>query len=137
MSNDFSTSQTRTFISKLNPESPPFEPSSYYQHIQEASQPKISSGNHLHIQPITNGHQDNQNYYSTTIQRVEPSEHVAPPTHFIQETIPHNQYSTVSSHIQPVNIPIEEEENKEEDITNQSTSFNTEASVNEKLDELK
>lgn len=84
--------EKRIFISKLNPESPPFEPSTYYQHIQE-------------VQPITNVH---QNYYSTTIHSIEPSEYIPTQIHYIQETKPNYQQSTTSSHIEPVNISYEE-----------------------------
>ena len=112
MTDDFPAYQQRTFISKLNPESPPFLPSSYYQHIQEVSQPKISSDNHLHIQPITNNHHNNQTYHSTTIHPIEPSEYVPTQRHYIQETIPDHQHSIVSSHIEPVNISYDKQEEK-------------------------
>jgi hypothetical protein len=124
MTDDFPAYQKRTFISKLNPESPPFLPSSYYQHIQEVSQPKISSENHLHIEPITNDHHNNQNYHLATIYPIEPSEHVSTQRHYIQETTPDNQHSIVSSHIEPVNISYDDQEEK---ITH----------VNEKPDEIK
>jgi len=106
--------QKRTFISKLNPESPPFEPSTSYQHIQEVSQAKFISKDNLHIQPITNGHQNNENYYSTTIHSIESSEHIPTQIHYIQETKPDYQQSVTSSHIEPVNISYDDK--KEENI---------------------
>ncbi|CAF4871150.1 unnamed protein product [Rotaria sp. Silwood1] len=110
MDDEFPTdfpSQTRTYISVLNPEATSFEPSSYSQHIQEVSKPKSFSednNHHLHIQSTTNDQYDNENYYSTTIHSIEPSEHISSQTHFIQETITNNQHPTSSYHIEPVNI---------------------------------
>jgi len=145
--------QKGTFISKLNPESPPFEPSSFYQHIQEIPQPKSTSentNNHLHIQPITNEHQDNENYYSTTIHSIEPSEYISSQRHYIQETKPDYQQPTTSSHIEPVNISYDDKKeenqnqisfqqsNNEEVLTtinDNQTSFHTQ--LNEKPNELK
>jgi hypothetical protein len=139
MSDEFSSDfpyEKRMFISKLNPESAPFLPSSYYQHIQEVQQPTFSSEdhkNHLHIQPIVNGHDD---YNSTTIYSIEPSEHLSSQTHYIQETEPNNHYySTTSSHIEPVNIsdaePLTETKQEDDDTSN------TEHNLGEKPDELK
>lgn len=119
--------QKRTFISKLNPESPPFQPSSYYQPIQEVSQSKlISENNHLNIQPITNGYQ--QNYNSTSIQSTEPSEYIPSQTHFIHETKSEYQQSTISSYIQPVKMS--EEENKNQ-ISFEEILDNTDRQSNE------
>ncbi|CAF4070693.1 unnamed protein product [Rotaria sp. Silwood2] len=170
MDDEFPTdfpSQTRTYISILNPESSSFEPSSYSQHIEEVSQPKCSSENnnhHLHIQPTTNDQYDNQNHYSTSIHSIEqPAECISSQTHFIQETISDNQHSTSSCHIEPVNIchndqfkqPIfqtKEEEDyydeKNEQSTNEISSqqsininneeiINNETNLNETPDELK
>jgi hypothetical protein len=150
LSVDFSD-QKRTFISKLNPESPPFEPSYYYQHIQEISQPKFSSEdnqNHLHIQPIKNDHQNDQNFHSTTIHSIEPSEHVSSQIHYIQETIPDYQQPRISSHIESVNVSYDDkkEENidqisfqqsNNEEVLNTNndnqTSFDTQSNLNEKF----
>jgi hypothetical protein len=100
--------QKSTFISKLNPESPPFQPSSYYQQIQEVSQPNFTS-HHLHIEPITNSHQDNENYSSTTIHSIEPTEYTSSQRHYIQETTSdHQQPTTTASHIEPVDQSLTE-----------------------------
>ncbi|CAF1038675.1 unnamed protein product [Adineta steineri] len=99
--------EKRTFISKLNPDSPVFYPSSFYHHIQEVTQPEFSfkdNNNHSHIQPITNGYHEHENYYSTTIHSIEPSQHHISQTSYIQEMIPNNRQSTTLSHIEPVNI---------------------------------
>ncbi|CAF1047316.1 unnamed protein product [Adineta steineri] len=99
--------EKRTFISKLNADSPVFYPSSFYHHIQEVTQPEFSfkdNNNHSHIQPITNGYHEHENYYSTTIHSIEPSQHHISQTSYIQEMIPNNRQSTTLSHIEPVNI---------------------------------
>ncbi|CAF1139388.1 unnamed protein product [Adineta ricciae] len=98
--------QKRSFISKLNPESPPFHPSSFYQQIQRAPQPEASLNNynnHFHIQPVTNEFHDNHNYScSTTIHPIEPTDHQVSHSHYIEKMIPNSQHSTTSSHIEPL-----------------------------------
>ncbi|CAF1189967.1 unnamed protein product [Adineta ricciae] len=98
--------QKRSFISKLNPESPPFHPSSFYQQIQRASQPESSLNNynnHFHIQPVTNEFYDNHNYScSTTIHPIEPTDHQVSHSHYIEKMIPNSQHPTTSSHIEPL-----------------------------------
>jgi len=137
MSDEFSVDfphQKRTFISKLNPECPPFEPSSFSHHIQAVSQAQFSpedNNNNLHIQSITNGHHDDQNYYSTTIHSIEPTEHSSSQAHYIQETIPDNQHSTTSYHIEPVHHDLfehllsqtkeDDDDSKKEENTNQNS----------------
>jgi hypothetical protein len=111
--------QKRTFISKLNPESPPFEPSSYYQEVSQPKFPSEANNNHLHIEPIINGHRsDDENYYSTTIHSIEPSEYLVSPTHYIQETMLNVQQPTTSSHIESVNISYDDQkENQTNEIS--------------------
>ena len=98
--------QKRSFISKLNPESPPFHPSSFYQERQRTPQPESSLNNynnHFHIQPVTNEFHDNHNYScSTTIYPIEPTDHQVSHSHYIEKMISDSQPSTTFSHIEPL-----------------------------------
>lgn len=124
MTDDLSIShpyQKRSFISKLNPESPPFHPSSFYQHIQRAPQPASSLdnyNNHFHIQPVINEVHDNHNYScSTPIHPIEPTDHQVSHSHYIEKMIPNSQHSTTSSHIESL-----ETSSSSSDLLDQSSS---------------
>jgi hypothetical protein len=85
--------QENTFIS---------ESSTYYQ---EVSQPKFTESNDLYIEPITDDHQNNENYHSTTIHSIESTEPSSSANHYIQETTSnHPEPTTTASHIEPINI---------------------------------
>ncbi|UJR07620.1 hypothetical protein I4U23_011909 [Adineta vaga] len=130
--------QKRAFISKLNPESPPFQPSSFYQHIQEVSQPKPTLenyNNHLHIQSVTNGFHDNHNYSSTIIHPAESTEHQVSHPHYIEETMPNGRQSTRSTHFEPVNVSWSDDLFETTTNTHNDEVLNHEEKAQRELDE--
>ena len=98
--------ERRTFISTLNPECPPFEPSSSTHHIQAISPPTWMSENvknSLVIEPLPNGHSNQSPSNTSSIRPVEPVifTHSSTP-HHIEESLPIDSSAIHASYIQPI-----------------------------------